>query len=89
MATDPLPGAAIELDSPSSGAFAITPDNSNDLPYVTRGIYVGGAGDIVMIMAGDSAQVTRKNVVAGVLYPWRVKRVLATNTTATNLVGDY
>jgi len=88
MSLDLFSAEKIELDAPSEQAFAITPDNNNDLQLVTRGLYVGGAGDINMIMAGDSAPVLRKNCIAGMVYPWRVKRVLSDNTTATNLIGD-
>jgi len=87
--SDQFQSAKPELDSPASGAFAVTPGDDNDLPFVTRAIYVGGAGDIVMIMAGDSAPVTRKNVPAGGEYPWRIKRILQSGTTATLIVGDY
>lgn len=77
------------LDSPASYAFAITPNDSADLAYVTRGIYVGTAGALVVILVRDSAEVTFAGVPAGTLLPLCVKRVKATGTTATNLVGLY
>lgn len=74
------------LDSPAFEAFAIVPNDSEDLPYVTRGVYVGGNGDINAIVASGST-VLFKNVVAGTVLPIRVSRVLAAATTATNIVG--
>lgn len=78
------------LESPVVDAFEITP-SANDLPFVTRGIYVGGTGDLeVMMKSYEDANtvVTFKSVPAGTLLPIRVKKVL-TNTTANNIVGMF
>lgn len=77
------------LASPAENAFAITPDDNNDLATHTRGIWVGGAGDIVLTLARDGASVTFAGAVAGTVIPVRAKRVHSTDTTATNLVGLY
>lgn len=71
----------------SSLVFAITPNDSTDLSYITRGLYVGGAGDIVLRAEDNSSNVTLVAVPAGSVLPIRVKRVLSTGTSATNLVG--
>jgi hypothetical protein len=34
------------LQSPPSNSFVITPSDTNELPFVTRAVYVGAAGDI-------------------------------------------
>ena len=68
-------------------AVAVT---TNDMSYipVTRALYVGGAGNIVVTMEnGEDA--TLSGVLAGTVYPLSVKRVKATGTTATNLVALY
>lgn len=70
-------------------AFVITPDDEEDLPYVTRGIYVGVAGDLAVTLVGDSAPVTFANLAAGVIHPLRVKQVHETGTDAENIVGVY
>jgi hypothetical protein len=75
-------------DVPAEHAFAITPDDDEDLPSVTRGLYVGVSGHIKMTMAGGEV-VTRKNVAAGMTHPWSVKRIWSTGTTATDMIGDY
>lgn len=87
-ATDPFATNATGLDSPGLHAFAITPDDSNDLAIATRGIYVGVGGDVAVITAGGET-VTFKNASAGTTLPIRAARVKATGTTATNLVGLY
>jgi hypothetical protein len=75
------------LDSPASGAFAITPDDETDLATITRGIYVGTSGDLAVIMLDDTS-VTLVDIVAGVVHPLRVKRVLEAST-ADDIVGFY
>lgn len=74
------------LEAPASDAMAITPHNANDLGFVTRGIYVGEAGDIaVEMLSGDV--VTLRNAAAGMIYSVRAQKVLATGTTAGDLVA--
>lgn len=65
--------------------FVITPDDNADLPQVPRGLWVGGAGDIVA--TGLSGDVTFKGVLAGTMLPISPSRVKATGSTATDIVG--
>lgn len=59
-----------------------------------KGIYVGVSGDIAIIHASDSSNngdgtaVLYKAVPVGVLWV-QARRVMSTNTTATNMVGLY
>lgn len=71
----------------ASTAFTITPNDSTDLPSAARAIYVGGTGNMVVQMASDASQVTFSGIPAGTLIPIQVSRVLATNTTATLIIG--
>jgi hypothetical protein len=84
--TDSFKNFARSLTSPPENAGAIVPSDSEDLPQVTRALYVGGAGDVALRMAGGEL-VTLANLQAGSLVPLRVARVLATGTSATGLVG--
>ena len=77
---------------PSDRAEAITPSDTVDLPVgVTRAIYVGGAGNIAVIMGNQTNPVTFMAVPVGQVLPIRVRRVLAvgSGTTATNLLALY
>lgn len=77
---------SVQLE-PSHTYFAITPHDSNDFSQgPVRGIYVGGAGNMVAVTTGGTA-VTFTGVLAGSIIPIRAKRVNSTNTTATSLVG--
>ncbi len=76
------------LNSPALNGFSVTPSATVDFDKYSRAVYVGGAGDLVVILAGDTASITFKNVPAGSILPIRVKRVLATST-ATFILGLY
>lgn len=66
-----------------SGAEAVTKSDTTEARYF--GLYVGGAGDLVLTtLAGD--EVTFTGVPAGFLLPLGVRRV-KNATTATNIVG--
>lgn len=70
---------------PAGAAFAITA-SANDLSHITRGLYVGTAGDVtVTLEIGDS--VTFKNLAAGVIHP--IACVKVTAATATDILGVY
>lgn len=72
----------------ASGA-AVAPNDTTDLTTgATRALFVGGAGNIAVIMEDGSA-VTFNGVTAGTLLPISVSRVKATNTTATNILALY
>jgi len=78
---------AADLSSPASRGVAITPSDITDLPAGVRALWVGGAGDISVILADDTDPVTLSAIPPGTLLPLMVRRVRATNTTATNIVG--
>jgi len=74
-------------------AFPITPDDggANGFPsgvtYAQR-LWIGGAGNIkITTPYGDT--VTYTNVPAGTYLYVEAVKVFATNTTATNIVGEY
>jgi len=75
------------LTSPARHCFAITPHNSNELAEVTRSIYVGSTGDVVLRAVGSAADVTFVAVPAGAFLDVRASHIRATGTTAASLVG--
>lgn len=74
------------LTEPAVSAFDITPSDADDLTADVRGIYVGVSGDLAVDMV-DGTTVTFVALTAGVIHPLRVKKVYATGTTATAIVG--
>lgn len=78
--------AVFSLSDPAPNFAAITPsDSAADNFKPSRGVYVGGTGDVVAVSDAGSA-VTFKAVPAGTVLPVRCVRVNSTNTTATDLV---
>jgi hypothetical protein len=74
------------MESPANSAFAITPNDNSNLSVTTRALYVGGSGNLVATLAGDTAAVTFTGLQAG-YHPLRVKKVSATGTTCTAILG--
>lgn len=87
--TDTFSDHKPHLNAPARKAFSVTPHNSNELTVLPREIYVGGAGDLTVILADDTAAVTYAAVAAGTTLSIRPKIIKATGTTATNIVGHY
>ena len=85
---DPFGGVKVDLEDPIfSGAYSITPGTA--LPFPTRAIWVGGAGNIgITDVYGNT--VTLTGAVVGTYIPIRVSAVSSTTTTtATNLIGLF
>lgn len=74
--------------SPAVYAGAVTPSDSTNLSSIARALYIGGAGNVSAVMPDDSV-VMFAGLSAGTILPVRVKRVNATNTSATYLVALY
>ena len=86
---DKFSSLADSITAPVSNAFEITPNDTTDLNYVTRGLYVSAVADVVVDM-NDSGTVTLTNLAPGVLHPLRVRRVYATGTSAgLTIIGAY
>ena len=86
-ANDAYSSASAGPSGPAKNIFAVAPNDGADLPFVTTGLYVGGAGDVSVLDITSKKAVLFKAVPAGSILPIRVARVRATGTTATNIVG--
>lgn len=66
----------------------VTPDDSQDLAIIGAIIFVGGGGNLeVTTVSGDT--VIYKNLPDAYTLPVQVRRVKATNTTATDIIAQY
>jgi len=78
------------VGDPGTGAAAIAPNDDVDLSEAPKGLYVGEGGDIAMIGLADppgASGIIWRNVPSGALLPFRPRRVLATGTTAGDLIA--
>lgn len=76
------------LSSPATGLLDITPSDNADLEIMTRAIMITTAGDVAVVMQ-DGSTGTIPALQPGVPYPFRIRRILATGTVATGIVGFY
>ena len=73
------------LESPATRLAGVTPNDTADLNFVSRAIAVGTEGFVQLITIGGDAG--RVYVVPGAPFPIRARRVLATGTTASDIVA--
>lgn len=70
------------------GGAAVTKSDTVDITETSRALYVGGAGDVAVIMQ-DGTTLAFAAVPAGTLLPIRVTRVMSTGTTATSIIALF
>ena len=77
--------------APALNGEEVSPDDGTDLTFVSRAIWVGGAGNLEVVMVGDKgaagATLSITGIPAGTLLPLAVTRIKATGTTATAIVA--
>ena len=72
---------------PAGAAVALTKSDSTVIE-ITRGLYVGGTGDVAVLMA-DGVSCIFESVPAGFILPVRCTKLLSTGTSATKVVALY
>lgn len=82
---DPFDGYQSGLNAPATKLFPITPNDTTDLDTFVRGICVASSG-LVQVTTVDGTVAT-VFVAAGAPFPVRVRRIWATGTDATGIVG--
>ena len=71
--------------SPAANGQVVVKSDTTILPEAVRAIFVGGAGDVAVVTSGGDT-LTFTGVTAGPMLPIRVKQILSTNTTATDMI---
>ncbi len=84
--TDRFASRAQSLEGPATHGFAVTPSDATPLAETCRALYVGSAGTIAVTMA-SGASLSFIGVGAGTILPVRISAVLATGTTASDIVA--
>jgi hypothetical protein len=68
--------------------FAVTPSDTVDLAIPAKAVVAGANGTLKVDMIGIGTGITL-TVIAGQIYPINIKRIYATGTSATGIVGLY
>lgn len=75
---------------PPSHVALVTPSDSVDLTYVTRGISLAAAGALkVVTHGGETVVIPSGALTAGIIHPLRVTRIWSTGTDATGIVAYW
>lgn len=83
--SDPFHNQASGLESPAARLASIIPNDTTDLAFTTRAIAVGTEGFVrLTTIKGDTGRIY---VVPGAPFPVRARRILATGTSATDIVA--
>lgn len=93
-AQDKFPAGPAHQQDPIYDAFEVTPSDTDELPYITRSVFVGTGGNMRVTLecknGNDIGQsILYINLPSGAQYPWRVRKIWATDTTADNIVGEH
>jgi hypothetical protein len=75
-----------QIGEPATDGVLVTPSDSTELTFITRALYIGGAGDLNVIMKSGNT-IKYSAVPAGTVLPIRVKQVLSTGTGASLIVA--
>lgn len=77
------------INEPAPYSVAITPSDATIYDPPLRKLWVGVTGHLAVRLSGMSTAVTLSNVPVGMIDDLRIAQVMATNTTATTMVGFW
>lgn len=87
------PGESIQqYDAGIKSAAAVDPSGGDVvLTRVTRGVYIGGSGNLAVVFCddADNAPQTLTGLATGVWHPIQARVIKQTNTTATLILVGY
>lgn len=76
------------VGAPSRAPFAVVPHDTNELPAIPKGIYVGTGGDVTLRGVDGAGDVVYKNLPNASYIAIRASHVRATGTTASNMIAE-
>jgi hypothetical protein len=88
VTTDRYAGSGDDLLAPASDAAAVTKSDTVPLTVASKRLWIGGVGDVNLITVKGTT-VKYSAVPAGTYLRVRATQVLATGTTATNIVAEF
>ena len=81
--------ASLALLIPAPNCDEVTPHDGTDLTHNTRGLMVSTEGNVKVSFVTTGSEIILTGLKAGVVYPFQVKRVWETDTTATGILALY
>lgn len=76
---------SIQTIQPPTSAATVTTSNTVDLVNYSRGLMVAVTGNVKVDLVDSGTAIVLTGLAVGVMYPICVKRVYATDTTATGI----
>lgn len=86
--TDAFANTYDKPSAPSRKPYAIVPHDTDPLPDVPKGIYVGTGGNVTLRGASGTADVVYRNLADGSYIAVAASHVRATGTTASNMIAE-
>jgi len=75
------------VSDPARSAVSVTSADAAELQIVPKAIFVGSGGDVHLRCVDDDSGVIFRNVPDGAILPVRAQAVLASGTTASDIVA--
>lgn len=75
------------LQQPTKVTAVTKHDDTDITATASKGLWIGSGGDVAVKGVGDSSATTLVAVPSGTYIPGAYQRVMATNTTASNIVS--
>lgn len=84
---DRFANVGADLHGPADRAAAVTPNDTTDLPFVSKRLFIGTGGTVkIDTSGGDTVTYT---AATGTYLNVRAKRVYAIGTSASNIVSEF
>ncbi|MGK2911242.1 MAG: spike base protein, RCAP_Rcc01079 family [Sphingobium sp.] len=74
--------------TPARAPYTVVPHDTNALPVIPKGIFVGTGGQVTLRGVDASLDVVYKNLPDGSYINVRAAYIRATGTTATDLIAE-
>ncbi len=87
MQQDPFRNQADSPMAPAEFCFEITPSDTAELMCATKALYIGEGGDLVVTSVRADNPVVFTGVPSGSIIDVRARKISASGTTATNIIG--
>ena len=87
--SDGFSGVVDSVGAPARRAVAVVPSDDLALGEVPKALFVGTGGTIAMRGVGGGESAVWKNVGDGTVLPFRAAYVLATGTSAADILALY